>query len=90
MGMKFGPEKYELIYFSRKRKRNARVEYTCLTLPNALITPSTEIKIFGIWLDPKLKWGAHIKVIEGKMERQMAALIRVIASIWGVIFARAR
>src|SRR6266536_2863933 len=88
--MKFVPEKYELIHFSRKRRRNAQAEYACLTLPNALITPSTEIKILGIWLDPKLKWGAYIKAIEGKMERQMAALTRVTAFTWGATFARAR
>ncbi len=62
-------EKYELIHFSRKRRRNAQTEHTYLIFPNTLITPSTEIKILKIWLNSKLKQKIHIKVIKDKIER---------------------
>jgi hypothetical protein len=52
--------------------------------------PKTEVRILGVWIDPQLKWGAHVKKVLSKMETQTNALYRTTASTWGATFARAR
>jgi hypothetical protein len=48
LGMKFAPDKYEFIHFSRKRRRDTRIKQTYLIFPNILIIPNIEIKILNI------------------------------------------
>lgn len=49
-----------------------------------LISPKAELKILGLWIDGKLRWGPHIK------ETQALALTRVAASTWGATLNKAR
>ena len=70
--MKFILKKYELIHFSRKRRRNAQTKYIYLTLPNTLITLNTEIKKFKIWLNPK----PMELVFTGRISRETSCMTR--------------
>ena len=87
-GASFAPEKYELIHLARRPKRfNMRAQ---LQLGGIAKEPGTSVRILGVWLDPKLRWGEHVKVIKRKMTTQTNALLRTTASTWGATFASAR
>ena len=77
--MKPTPQKYELIHFT-KRRGTARETQANLTLPGITIKPSDEVRVLGIWLDPKLKWGAYIRRTITKAEQQLRGLKAVSAS----------
>ena len=79
--MSFAPEKYELIYFSKKRRQRPVPEAFCLRLRNAVITPNTRVKILGIWLDEKLNWKEYIKEVKSKTKNQIKAFTAVTALI---------
>lgn len=87
-GASFAPEKYQLMHLARKPKRfNMKA---ALSLPGVETEPTTSLRILGVWLDPRLTWGSHIKEVLKRMETQTNALLRTTASTWGATFARAR
>jgi hypothetical protein len=85
--MKFAPKKYELIHFARSKRFNLQAGVKVGGTEKA---PTTEVRILGIWVDPKLKWSAHWGKVQEKSSKQMEALIRTTASTWGASFLRAR
>ena len=87
-GASFAPEKYDLIHLSRRPKKfNMQAQ---MQLGSLVKAPTTSVRVLGVWLDPKLRWGEHVKVVLGKMKTQTNALIRTTASTWGATFASAR
>jgi hypothetical protein len=48
------------------------------------------IRILGVEVDSKLRWGPHINRIQDKYTAQSLALGRITASTWGASFERAR
>ena len=60
-GMKFAPHKYELIHFTTASKRH-NLQAT-IKVGDTEKLPSTQVKVLGVWLDPKLKWQAYTKVV---------------------------
>jgi hypothetical protein len=85
-GMQFEPSKSELLHFTRaKAASKQRVR-----LGNAIIEPTESARFLGVWLDRRLKWTAHLKRIQTKMETQQFALTRLAASTWGCSYVRAR
>ena len=52
-GMKFAPQKYELVHFTRSRKA-FNLEAT-VNITGAQIEPKGEVRVLGVWLDAKLK-----------------------------------
>jgi hypothetical protein len=87
-GASFAPEKYELIHLTRKPKKfNMQAQ---LQLGEITKNPSISVRVLGVWLDPKLRWGEHVKVVKRKMITQTNALLRTTASTWGATFIRAR
>ena len=65
--MKFVPQKYELVYFTRSRKA-FNLEAT-VNITGAQIEPKGEVRVLGVWLDTKLKWGSHAAQIAKKMSK---------------------
>lgn len=87
-GATFAPEKYELMHLSRKP---GRFDMTAgLNIDTANIQPKADIRILGVQVDTRLRWGAHLRKIEGQNATQMLALSRLGASTWGATFSRAR
>lgn len=86
-GMKFAPGKYELIHFTRRKGFNLQAGIQIGGVEKA---PTEEVRILGIWVDPKLRWSAHWTKVQKKSNTQIGALIRTTASTWGASFLRAR
>jgi len=62
----------------------------CLQLDQHKIDPETQIKVLGVELDTKLRWGPHIGKVQEKITRQAMALHRITTSTWGATFKRAK
>ena len=87
-GSLFAPTKYELIHLSRNPKKFDMT--ATINIENSLIKPKADIRILGLQIDTKLKWGAHIRKTQEKMVKQSMALTKISTSTWGASFARAR
>lgn len=78
-GSKFNVSKYALIHLARGRKSRKAV----LRLGSVGVKPSKELRLLGVWLDPKLEGKAHMRRIEAKAYGLVAALWKVTRSTWG-------
>ena len=85
--MKFTLIKYKLIYFIRSKKFNLKASIHLGGIEKA---PKSEVRVLGIWVDPKLKWSAHWSKVQKKASTQIGALVRTTASTWGASFLQAR
>ena len=54
------------------------------------ISPKAELKVLGLWIDGKLRWGPHIKEVQSKMVSQSMALTKVAASTRGATLSKTR
>jgi hypothetical protein len=81
--MKFAPRKYELIHFTRSKRFNLRAGIQIGGIEKA---PIVEVRVLGIWVDPKLRWLAHWSKVQEKSSKQIGALVRTTASTWGASF----
>jgi hypothetical protein len=87
-GMAFAPDKYELIHMTRATRRfNLSAS---VNLGTETKHPVKEVKVLGVWIDPKLTWSAHARKLQEKLATQMGALTRIMASTWGPSLAKAR
>lgn len=87
-GVKFAPDKYELIHFSRK-PRNFNMAAT-INIEGVRQAAKPSIRILGVQVDSKLRWSAHIANIKSRYESQVLAMGRISRSTWGASFAKAR
>lgn len=87
-GATFAPEKYQLIHFTpRLKKFNLQAT---IRIPGFQGGPSPVVRILGVHLDSRLKWGPHIRQTATKAMAQMSAITRLTQSTWGASFAKAR
>ena len=61
-----------------------------LQLDQHRIDPKTQIRVLGIELDTKLRWGPHVRKVQTKITQQAMALHRITTSTWGATFKRAK
>jgi hypothetical protein len=54
------------------------------------VRPETKLRVLGVWVDPKLDWKQHIKVMAEKGVAAFEALSRITASTWGAGMEKAR
>jgi hypothetical protein len=80
--------KYELIHFTRNSKKFNMI--VILNIVNNIIESKTNIRVLELQIDTKLKWDSHVKKIQKKMIRQSMTLIKILASIWEIIFSKSR
>jgi hypothetical protein len=79
-GMRFAPDKYKLMHFTQRRGFDLEAP---LQIQDMTIAPSLAVQVLGVQLDSRLRWQAHLRAVEKKMETQMYALSRTTASTWG-------
>ena len=87
-GAKFAPEKYQLIHFTRKPKRH-NMKAT-VQIPGFEEGPVPDLRLLGVQVDTKLKWGPHIKKTQAKGKVQLTSLTALSKSTWGATFLKAR
>lgn len=62
-GAVFAPAKYELIHLAKQSKKfNMQM---AVTIEDQEIRAKTDIRVLGVQIDTRLKWGPHIWKIEG-------------------------
>lgn len=83
----FAPDKYKLIHFTRRRNADVTAQ---TNIPGFDGKPVESLRVLGVQVDSKLSWSAHIAQAAQKGEAQFTALSRLVASTWGLTFARAR
>ncbi|KAI0997728.1 hypothetical protein K3495_g10462 [Podosphaera aphanis] len=87
-GVKFAPEKYQLLHFSRAKKRHNL--QTPIHIQGHKIKPQESIRILGIHMDPKLNWKAHVNSIKLRAESQVRVMSRLTQSTLGATFVKAK
>ena len=73
-GSVFAPTKYELIHLSRNPKRFNMT--ASINIASTEIEPKTDIRVLGLQIDTKLKWGPHVRKTQEKMVKQSMALTK--------------
>ena len=48
------------------------------------------LKVLGLWINSKLRWGPYIKKFQVKMTAQIMAFTKVTTSTWGATLNKAR
>ena len=61
-----------------------------INIASTEIEPKTDIRVLGLQIDTKLKWGPHVRKTQEKMVKQSMALTKISTSTWGATFAKAR
>ena len=79
-GMVFSPEKYKILHFSRRRSDNLQLK---LRLGNVILKPKEEVRVLGVYLDAKLHWHKHQRIILQKVQKALSSLSRTSYSTWG-------
>ncbi|KAI0998084.1 hypothetical protein K3495_g10107 [Podosphaera aphanis] len=87
-GVRFAPEKYQLMHFTRARKRH-KLEAK-VSIQGHLTLPQSSLRVLGIYFDPKLRWGAHIKKVQQKSHTQVQSISRLSQSSWGATFTKSK
>jgi exonuclease III len=87
-GVTFAPDKFELIHFTRSRTKFNLA--ATVRLDDITVAPSTVVRVLGVWLDTKLRWGPHIREAVARSQAQAGALDRLANSTWGASFTSAR
>lgn len=76
------------MHFSRRPKKfNMQA---AVQIPKFQDGPVPVMRILGIYLDSKLKWGPHVNLTAAKAASHMASITRLTKSTWGATFAKAR
>ena len=78
-GIVFSPEKYEILHFSR-RSDNLQLK---LRLGNVILKPKEEVRVLGVYLDAKLHWHKHQRIILQKAQKALSSFSRTSYSTWG-------
>jgi len=55
-----------------------------------MVKPETSIRVLGLQIDGKLRWGPHLAKVKAKMTSQTLGLSVMAGSTWGAILDKAR
>jgi hypothetical protein len=76
------------MHLTRKRRRfnlQASIDLGSLTKD-----PVQEVRVLGLWINPKLQWTAHRRRMRDKLAKQVNALNRLTGITWGFPLVHAR
>jgi len=89
-GSAFNPEKYQIMHFSKGRTAPGDLESTIRINEKPATVQKEEMRMLGVWFDPKMNWRAHIQKASRKGEATLAALGRIAGAVWGASVRRTR
>ena len=78
-GIVSSPEKYKILHFSRRRSDNLQLK---LRLGNVILRPKEEVQVLGVYLDAKLHWHKHQRIILQKAQKALSSLSRTSYYTW--------
>ena len=82
-------DKYEVMHFRKSSKDKCNEMPDILDLKGK--TPQHDsMRILGIWVDPELKWDAHVQHICNKVHNKLGVLHRISGSVWGTPLSQMR
>jgi Reverse transcriptase (RNA-dependent DNA polymerase) len=87
-GAQFAPEKYELIHFAKRPKQFNMM--ATLQIGQIQKVATNNVRVLGVQIDTKLKWGPHLAKIVQKHTSQSFAINRISTSTWGASFKMAK
>ena len=87
-GASFAPQKYELVHLSRKPRRHNMA--AVMSFEGTDIQPKEAVRVLGLHIDTKLRWGPHLAHLKAKMSTQELGLKCLAASTWGATLAKSR
>lgn len=87
-GASFAPQKYELVHMTRKPKKFNMTK--ALDFEGVQIHPETSIRVLGLHIDGKLRWGPHLAQLKDRALTQSRAIKCLAGSTWGATFQRCR
>ena len=87
-GATWSPQKYMLIHFTRARKKHNL--QASVNIQGFEGKPVPSLRLLGVEIDTKLKWGPHIKKVAEKVDSHMNSLHQLCQSTWGASFQKAR
>ncbi|KAI0997976.1 hypothetical protein K3495_g10214 [Podosphaera aphanis] len=90
--VRFALEKYQLMHFTRARKRH-NLEATCNHKTIACLSQKFKFHLSPaqvILARPKLHWGAHIKKVQQKSHTQVQSISSLSQSSWGATFTKSK
>ena len=87
-GVRFAPDKYKLIHFTRRRDPAAVNAH--IRIQGFDGKPCPELRVLGVWLDRKLTYQAHIKKAAEKGAAQLQKALHITQSTWGLSFQNSR
>ncbi len=61
-----------------------------INFDNTVIEPEANIRVLGLQVDSKLRWGPHIAQLKAKSTNQGRAIKCLAGSTWGVTFQKCR
>ncbi len=64
-GVSFAPQKYELVHLTRRPKR-VNLKAT-IRFDQTTVEPKAAIRILGLHIDTKLRWGPHLAQVKSRM-----------------------
>lgn len=87
-GATFAPKKYKLVHLTWRSERfNMKA---VVDLGVTVTEPNSSIRVLGLHVDGKLKWGPHLKKVRIKMTTQCLTLSITATSTYGITLNRAR
>ena len=89
-GACFGPHKYHLIHFTRRRRDPNNDLASSIRLATVPIQPEPSLTVLGLHISKDLSWRSHVAQAADKGLAAYTALARISASTWGPSFAAAR
>ena len=87
-GASFAPSKYELIHLTRRPK--GKDMKATIKISGFEKEPSASVRVLGLYIDGKLRYGEHLQQCKAKMVSQERALQCLAGSIWGATFHSCR
>jgi len=71
-GIKFAPDKYQLIHFTKKRRAGSNLAST-VNIQSCKAKPEASLKVLRVWVDSKLNWNTYIAQVTHKGVTAFAA-----------------